>query len=775
MLLYGCFVQAAPASVAGAPGEFLHRRFPNWKEKNEIYMIPPIFQIPYQMTNNGHLAAKYTIYNHLRHLGDVGMFVVYGFMLLNTRRFDRKCKSEGNFVPESMTEESDFIIFHHRLGIVLILAKDHFNVDSQIIEKAQHQLKASHDIIKKFAHYNFSDADDYMTIPCIKVIALPFMEKKDFYRQSDGMSFLFTDDIQDTLTFQKWWDKEIESRDTIRMSAKTQQAFERALSYVVMIRHMSPVINTERMNVRKNDKTITFNKAWKLVGKIDEGSLIEDAFSAILDDYFYIAVFFYRMIQLRQEILVEKNYQKEEALKKYTFLELASPGDILALNRHLAKSAFIEGGKPSAVDKQLYELLTRKRQLKIARHPRRPILMTSEQLVVFEGPKKQLIIGPPGSGRTELMKFKTLELNYIEMNSCTGGKKIMYILANASPYFPESISSLLYHLKQFFKDFRLVEVISIALEKESAEDTEQTASEIRKKIKSGEYGHAFIDEYWIGSKPDEHKIILELVRGLPGYVWISSAFDYRRDLINEDQKMIERTRPLLAVMREHGGAVRRITQVMRASNNIIELLREYSKLYENRSYPYGTEQILGHSYDGSPVTWTVEENVDRMYSKCVHIVTGAIADFSLKSADEKVVPLDPEDILVVDFAFRMEESRELKHSLFNRLKDSHKTIGVCTFNGSLEQFKKCETSNIMLLQSIGPGTSEFLDGVEWPMVVVILPSSMVLRTAKLVEGAGRLTNYEPFLSFSRSIMKLVVISDKWTNKEEFFSDVKIQL
>lgn len=39
----------------------------------------------------------------------------------------------------------------------------------------------------------------------------------------------------------------------------------------------------------------------------------------------------------------------------------------------------------------------------------------SEQLAVFEGPPKQLIIGPPGSGKTELMKFKALEL---EMKAC---------------------------------------------------------------------------------------------------------------------------------------------------------------------------------------------------------------------------------------------------------------------------------------------------------------------------------------------------------------------
>jgi hypothetical protein len=94
-----------------------------------------------------------------------------------------------------------------------------------------------------------------------------------------------------------------------------------------------------------------------------------------------------------------------------------------------------------------------------------------------------------------------------------------------------TISLFFYHMKEFFKMFPLVEVISIVLEEESAKDTERTTSEIRKKINSGEYEHAFIDEYWTGSKPTEHKIILELVRGIPGYVWISSAFNYLTDEI----------------------------------------------------------------------------------------------------------------------------------------------------------------------------------------------------------------------------------------------------
>ncbi len=88
---------------------------------------------------------------------------------------------------------------------------------------------------------------------------------------------------------------------------------------------------------------------------------------------------------------------------------------------------------------------------------------------------------------------------------------------------------------------------------------------------------------------------------------------------------------------------------------------------------------------------------------------------------------------------------------------------------------ECKTGNVTLLQPVTRATSEFIDGVEWPMVVVILPSGMVLKTAELKDGAERLTNYDPYISFFRTMARLVVISDKWKNKEEFLSDVKTHI
>ena len=48
-----------------------------------------------------------------------------------------------------------------------------------------------------------------------------------------------------------------------------------------------------------------------------------------------------------------------------------------------------------------------------------------EQLAVFEGQRKQLIIGGPGNGKTEvLMKAKALTLR----KQTKGGKRILYLI-----------------------------------------------------------------------------------------------------------------------------------------------------------------------------------------------------------------------------------------------------------------------------------------------------------------------------------------------------------
>ena len=744
-------------------------------------MVPEIFQ-PRQSGKSVPVSDSSTngqqiIYNYLRDLENVGMFVVHDFELQYAGKWGRECETKDDTVLTltKKAKESDFIIFHHRLGIILLEVKNYLSISNSNLKEAESQLQSSLDIVMKFAKPTESNTakssesrmNDHSSIPYRKVIALPSTKKKDFNRATftslkDDTLLLFEDDSQDNFSFRKWWQEAIE-RKTNLVSAEIQEAYEQALSNILTIRHKGPVKEFEC--VKQIHKALV---EYNYYGNESYPSVVENVFPLLWACYLNRikkdhlkknfsggqGKNFFEKLQHKIDRYI--NGDKRWLIDVAVSLAVTLIGDStyqLFLNIQRSSQMMIK----TEADEQILETLTCRMRHHHARHP---IIMTPEQLVIFEGPKKQLIIGPPGSGKTELMKFKALQLD-IEMNICEKDKRIMYILANGSPKYPDRKSLFFYQMKEFFKASPLVDVISIVLEEESAEDTEQTTSEIRKKIKSGKYEHAFIDEYWIGSKPIEHKIILKLVHDIPGYVWISSVFNYRRDMIKDNQKMIERTQPLLTELEKQGGEVRLTTQVMRATNSVIDLLREYSKVYENRSYPYGTEQILGHSSQGQPVTWAVEYTVSEMYDKCVDVVS------SEKST------LSREDILIVDFAIRMKESRQLEQSLPDRLQNSR--IPVWRFGESVEQFMKCRTGKVTLLQSDARSTSEFIDGVEWSMVVVVLPSGMVLQTAELADGAEKLRKYDPYISFFRTMGKLVVISDKWENMNEFLSDIKTQL
>ena len=86
----------------------------------------------------------------------------------------------------------------------------------------------------------------------------------------------------------------------------------------------------------------------------------------------------------------------------------------------------------------------------------------------------------------------------------------------------------------------------------------------------------------------------------------------------------------------------------------------------------------------------------------------------------------------------------------------------------------CDEGRVTLLSSPTREDSTHLDGVEWPVVVVILPSGVLLNTAELAPNAERLRNYDTYISCLCTQVKLVVISDKWTD-EMFLKDIELKL
>ena len=335
---------------------------------------------------------------------------------------------------------------------------------------------------------------------------------------------------------------------------------------------------------------------------------------------------------------------------------------------------------------------------------------------------------------------------------------------------------LSYQIEDFFEMSTLVEVMTIIIEEENEEALTYTKLELKDKMNSGEYSHVFIDEYWIGSKPLEHEIIVELVNEMPGYVWIGSVFDYHPHLINTNERVRNCTKLLLDTLEKVGGKVSYITQVLRTTNSIINLMRKYNHLYSKRKYPYGTQTVLDHTFEGLPITWIKKDTFDEMYTACVTTVHTALTKLiSINYQQIENLILNPADILIVDFSVRSKESLRVLIPLEQGLQN--KGIPFWTFEeDNRKQFMNCTNGGkVTLCNSYTRKVSTYLDGVEWPMVVVILPHGVLLNEMEKREGAEKLRNYDPYISLFRSMAKLIVISDKWENNEDFLQDIKNKL
>jgi hypothetical protein len=819
------------AKILGAPEIFLREFYPHWKN-NKTYMVPPKYTG--DATIDG---GEEIIYDLLEQLGDLeqtGMIVIHGFQLRDLPKFNEKCKSE---VPSSLLKSriSDFVIFDRTLGIISLEVINLVKVDAAALLDAKDKLESSHDLITKLAAYGADD--NYFFLPHKKIIVMPFTKTiHDGSASFEDTLILSKKDCQNIDSFQMWWHDKLQKPNPVHFNEQTQEAYERALSYSLMIRHLGPVTETDFMSYfdealvshkYKQATAIedTFPELWSWLWDIlakkdtfeskqshelrafmknhdlkldelrsmkglqvindllkqskyicgDSPCRLDDAIAIFLVDtstpsliFGHILRFIRDVWHVQTQVIKQTAVDQSKVQEQFPFLKLRSLEDLRNLNQHLKKSTFIEGDAPSELDRELFETLTCKTRMK---HSRLPMVMTSDQLAVFEGPLKQIIIGPPGSGKTELMKFKALELE-LEMKICNEEKRILFILANGDPEYLNEDSLLFYHIKEFFEsgNSTLVDIVTVVLDGDPEFlDKDPSYKALRKKMESGVYGHVFIDEYWIGSKPHEHMILIELITKIPGYVWISSVHDYSTHP-NHSKKITIRTQPLVTALEKKGGVVSRITKVLRATNAIIDIERRYIDQYEHRPFIFGTKEVLGHSFEGLPVTWAVEKSIDGMYARCADIVADATGYSPIPHATNRErLMLYPDDVLVVNFAIRTAVSMQAEHSLKEHLNGNG--VPVWTFGDSLEQFKDCGVRKVSLVESLIREISCFVDGVEWPLVVVILPHDLLMQKAELAPGAQKLRNYDPFISFFRVMVKLVIISDKWKNSEEFLDDL----
>ena len=917
-----------------SPEKFLNWQFPSWKYNNETVMIPPVFtpsQLGLTVSRGGQyrhqdevniigIRGEDLVYNRLQQIGQankLGMFVIHDFKLQHIEKWNEKCKGERpeDQVPEPLSSkgQSDFIVFHHKKGVILVEVKNIrekteegaqkcSNLDKEIEDAKETQLTRCKKIVVAFAK-SFLDSEqksDIDPFPVSMVIALPSTKKCTVHERPEDTLFIYQEDLQSLESFWCWWNEHIETAPSVATTVDNNKAYELALSRVLAVRHLGPISENEytafTSHTLKNFehlKNLATKHYWTIretehphlfrwcqdmfqvtesyselpgekvlkeqclaalgsLGIPKKGNLQKNLNGSLSDKMFLWGdkptvedenVFQYLSVKYIMDTASIVSYMNRvnKARKEKTLtvpdttlkdLNLDNTDTINCLNevsKRLAKqqSKFLLGEHCTDLDVELYSSLS-EGDIRIQPLPGKrqwaPIF-TMEQLAVFEGPKKQLIIGGPGSGKTELMRSKALLLS----QQTKGEQSILYLIQlpeKEKTVFPNA-------MRQYFKENKAknIHVKTIDLEGETLE--EKWAQRRGQCSQRGvleydhiliddlwivqEYDHIFIDELWIGSKKryqmqedsdassviDELRIVKEaLEKNVNGYVWMSSVFDYKKQLFEDEksreeieqllkaQKLQGKENPLyrtlstpslLETLQRNGGVVSRIKHLLRSTNNIVKLLQDYSARYFDRDFPYGTDKMLNHNVEGQDISWIAvqpqrrsdttsqdrEELVRLMYKECAKVVNKALGSTSKlrpPSTKAKNLQLFSGDIMVVNFVARYGTENNLGDELRNQGVQFHEL----TAKGAVpEDYPRWSCDKVCLLQSNSRFDSTLIDGTEWPMVVILHTSELLLTS---------LRNYDTFIAMFRAQAKLVVLSDSWRSSEEFLKviDEKIK-
>ncbi|XP_022795920.1 uncharacterized protein LOC111334450 [Stylophora pistillata] len=522
------------------------------------------------------------------------------------------------------------------------------------------------------------------------------------------------------------WCKYMMSQDNLPVAKVAEREAFDTLKSVNVIASEANLLKA--LNKHLSDKRFLLGSRMAL----EDRKIFQYLWTVYIIDIDSIARFMNRVTDAKKkQVIINKG-------KTLTDLGLANTDDVTKLNElsqllDKSQSGFLEGGCCTNLDIQLCENLAGGNVRILALPGKRPWapVFTMDQLAVFEGPKKQLIIGGPGSGKTELMKAKALIL----AQKVPPGKKILYLIQGEKQrVFPKV-------MRKFFKDnkvMKYVHVLTVEFKGENREAFENQQAQLKWET----YSHVFIDELWIGSKIryemqqdgkmdsiDELTIPKQALVSVEGYVWMSSVFDFREEFFPKisEEKIRDRlnlqrlegkknllygelnTPSLLDTLAKRGGIISRIKHPLRGVNNIVKLLQDYSTLYLERSFPYGVENMLNHNVDGQEISWIAvhsERNnvstertqqaehlpVDRddltmlMYNKCVQFIKQVLwfnqdlrpSLLMTTSKSQLKLQLDPGDILVVNFIARYQSKHNLGDSLTSMLEKMK--IPVCSLN-----------------------------------------------------------------------------------------------
>ena len=442
------------------------------------------------------------------------------------------------------------------------------------------------------------------------------------------------------------WCKNMSQLDLPAMKVSKEEAFDalRSINIIAVEANLTKVLNKHLSD-------------GKFISGEEPAAEDTKVFQYLSQEYIMdidcIVRFMNRVTEAQKEREKEEEKERKRAkrtLKDFSLEETEDIGTLNQLSKLLDRNqgGFLEGEHCTNLDVELCDKLAKGdiRVLPLAgKTPWAPVF-TMEQLAVFEGPKKQLIIGGPGSGKTELMKAKALTLS----RQTKGGKRILYLIQ-----LPDKKSVFPNVMAKFFQDNKAknVDVATIQLEGEKHDVFESVhlvkiqgdQEGDKHEIFGGQcsqllemYSHVFIDELWIGSKirhemeqdgtikkVDELEIAKHAIESTEGYVWMSSVFDFKEEcfakisdkeirLVLESKRLEGKgnllyktlgTPSLLETLRRNGGVTCRIKHPLRSTNNIVKLLQDYSSRYLERDFPYGTENMLNHNVEGQEISWIV--------------------------------------------------------------------------------------------------------------------------------------------------------------------------
>ena len=191
---------------------YMDNNFPGWQKDSKTYVIPPVYKIHSEEIPNERIFQNEGMEATDRHsqLAEeqiLNAFVNYGYHnaqpMFIFHRFDfERLNVFGKDQQKGMSSESDLIIVHRKIGIILVETKSMEKFSKQVYKKSKKQLNEAEEYLKTNEYFKLAQ---YATkVPVFKVIACPKLKRNP--SQSDKTCGEYIDlRMNDISNFVQWW------------------------------------------------------------------------------------------------------------------------------------------------------------------------------------------------------------------------------------------------------------------------------------------------------------------------------------------------------------------------------------------------------------------------------------------------------------------------------------------------------------------------------------------------------------------------------------------